>query len=53
MQHPAKHACNIRLKKQMKHWKQKLATYVYNHFNIPIYFCNIHIKHLQHTYEQI
>jgi hypothetical protein len=31
-----------------------LATYVYSHSNIcniPIYFCNIHMKHLQHTYE--
>jgi hypothetical protein len=36
----------------MKHWKQTFATYVYNHCNIcniPIYFCNIHLKHLQHT----
>jgi hypothetical protein len=27
---------------------------VYNHCNIcniPIYFCNIHLKHLQHTFE--
>jgi hypothetical protein len=23
----------------------------YNICNIPIYFCNIHIKHLQHAYE--
>ena len=37
MQHPNKHICNVRLKKQMKHWKQKLATYAYNHCNI----CNI------------
>jgi hypothetical protein len=54
--------CNIQintfatyvLKKQMKHWEQKLATYVYNHCNIcniPIYFYNIRIKHLQHTSE--
>jgi hypothetical protein len=38
----------------MKHWEEKLATYVYNHCNIcniPMYFCNIHMKHLQHTYE--
>ena len=36
----------------MKHREQKLATYVYNHCNIcniPIYFCNIHLKHLQRT----
>jgi len=36
----------------MKHQEQKLATYVYNHCNIcniPIYFCNIHLKHLQRT----
>ena len=40
----------------MKHWKYKLATYVYNHCNIcniPIYFCNIRIKHLQHTSETL
>jgi hypothetical protein len=49
-----KHFCNIYPKKQMKHWEQKVATYVYNHCNIcniPIYFYNIHMKHFQHTYE--
>ena len=38
----------------MKHWEQTVATYVYNHCNIcniPIYFCNIRMKHLKHTYE--
>jgi len=38
----------------MKYLKQTLATYVYNHYNIcnnPIYFWNIHTKHLQYTYE--
>ena len=48
-----KRTCNIRLKKQMKH-EQKLATYVYNHCNIcniSIYFCNIHMRYLQHTSE--
>jgi len=33
----------------MKHLKYTLAAHVYNHcniFNIPNYFCNIHIKHL-------
>ena len=51
MQHPNKHACNIHLEKQMKHLEQTLATYVYSHcnkYNIPIYFCNINIKRLQH-----
>jgi hypothetical protein len=31
-----------------------LATYVYSYCNIcniPIYFCNIHTKHLQHTFK--
>jgi hypothetical protein len=40
----------------MKHLERTLATYVYNHCNkcnITIYFCNIHIKHLQHTSETI
>jgi hypothetical protein len=52
MQYPNKHTCNIRRKKQMKHWKHELATYVYNHYNmcnIPIYFYNIRMKHLQRT----
>jgi hypothetical protein len=38
----------------MKHLEHILATYVYSYcniYNIPIYFCNIHIKHLQHTSE--
>jgi hypothetical protein len=26
-QHSDKHTCNISLKKQMKYWEQKLATY--------------------------
>jgi hypothetical protein len=46
----------MRMKKQIKHWGQTLATYVYNYCNISIYFCNIAIyfcnirmKHLQHT----
>ena len=54
MQHPNKHTCNIRLKKEMKHWEQTFITYVYNHcniYNITIYFCNIHMKYLQHTFE--
>jgi hypothetical protein len=52
MQHPTKHACNIGQKTEKKHWEQNLATYVYNNYNIcniPIYFCNIHMKRLQHT----
>ena len=32
----------------MKHWRQTLATYVYNHCNIQIYFYSIYIKHLQY-----
>jgi hypothetical protein len=35
----------------MKHLEHTLETYVYSHCNvcnILIYFCNIHIKHLQH-----
>ena len=38
----------------MKHWEQTLATYIYNHCNICnilIYFCDICMKHLQHTSE--
>ena len=36
----------------MKHLEQTHATYVYRHChkcNIMISFCNIHMKHLQHT----
>jgi hypothetical protein len=54
MQHPNKHTCNILLKKQMKHLEQTLVTYMYSHCNIcniPIYFCNISMTHLQHTSE--
>ena len=43
-----KNTCNIRLD-QMKH---TLETYVYSHYNmrnIPIYFRNIDVQHLQHT----
>jgi len=42
------------LRKQVKHLKHTLATCVYNHCNIcniPNYFCNINVKHLQHTNE--
>lgn len=38
----------------MKHWEQKLATYAYNYCSIcdiPIYFCNIRMKDLQHPDE--
>ena len=48
MQHLNKHTCNIPLEKQIKH------TYLYNRCNIydiPIYFCNIRINHLQRTSE--
>jgi hypothetical protein len=36
----------------MKYLEQTLATYVYSNCNICsilIYFCNIHMKHFQHT----
>jgi hypothetical protein len=39
----------MRLKKHMKHLEKMLATYVYSYrniCNIPIYFYNIHVKHL-------
>jgi hypothetical protein len=38
----------------MKHLEHTFETYVYSHcnmYNIPIYFRNIDIKHLQHTSE--
>ena len=51
--------CNIQIttlatyvEKKMKYWERKLETCVYNHCNIcnnPIYFCNIHLNHLQHA----
>jgi hypothetical protein len=54
MQHPNKHTYNVSLKKQIKHLEQTFLTYVYSHYNIcniPIYFCNILIKHLYHISE--
>jgi hypothetical protein len=54
MQHPNKHTYNVSLKKQMKHLEQTFSTYVYSHYNIyniPIYFCNILMKHLYHISE--
>jgi hypothetical protein len=54
MQYLDKHTCNMP-EKQMKHYEQKLATYVQNHCNICnvlIYFYNIHMKHLQCTYDK-
>ena len=56
MQHLNKHTYNIYQEKQMKHLEQTFATYVYSHCNIcniPIYFCNVHIKHLQHISETL
>jgi hypothetical protein len=38
----------------MSRTDETFETYVYNHYNmcnIPIYFCNIDIQHLQHTSE--
>jgi hypothetical protein len=53
--------CNIQINKLATyvsktdgHWEKTLATYVYNHCNIcdiPIYFCNVYLKHLQHTFK--
>ena len=45
--------CNIRLE-QMKYLEHIIETYVYSYYNmcnIPIYFCNIDIQHLQRTSE--
>jgi hypothetical protein len=42
--------------KQLKHLEQTLAIYVYSHcniYNISIYFCSIHVKHLQHVYKTL
>ena len=53
LQHSKWNTCNIRLK-QINHLEHTLETYVYSHYNmcnIPIYFCNIDIQHLQHTSE--
>jgi hypothetical protein len=56
MHHPDKTLANIRLKKQMKHSENTLEIYVYSHCNmcnIPIYFCNIKMKYLQHLDETL
>ena len=49
--HPDETLANIRLENEMKHLEHTLETYVYSHCNmcnVPIYFCNIKMKHLQH-----
>jgi hypothetical protein len=48
MQHSDKHTYNIHLEKKIKHLERTLATYMYSRYNmcnIPIYFCNIYMKH--------
>jgi hypothetical protein len=52
MQHLNETLVNIRLENEMKYSEHTLETYVYSHYNmciISIYFCNIKMKHLQHT----
>jgi hypothetical protein len=54
MQHPDKHTFNIRLKIDETLGTDTCNIKCTNHCNIwntPIYFYNIHMKHLQHTYE--
>jgi hypothetical protein len=58
MQHLDKHTCIIRLKKQLKHWEQKLATYCTtiatyatsrSTFATSIWnACNVPLKHLKY-----
>jgi hypothetical protein len=51
MQHPDETLANICMEKQIKHSEHTLETYMYSHCNIcniPIHFCNIKMKHLQH-----
>jgi hypothetical protein len=50
MQHPNKHSSE----KTNKIFRADACNIVYsncNIYNIPIYFCNIHMKHFQHTSE--
>jgi hypothetical protein len=52
MQHRDETLANIRLENEMKHLEHILKTHMYSHCNmcnIPIYFCNIQMKHLQHS----
>ena len=54
MQHLDEIRANIHLANEMKHLEHTLETYMYSHFNmcnVPIYFCNIKMKHLQHIDE--
>jgi hypothetical protein len=54
MQHPNETLANIHRENEMKHLEHKLETYVYSYCNIcniSIYFCNINMKHLQHSDE--
>jgi hypothetical protein len=51
-----KHTCNINLKKIDETLRTEACNIRVQHCNIciiPIYFCNIHIKHLQHAYETL
>jgi hypothetical protein len=55
LQHLDKNTCNIHLE-QIKYLEHTLEIYVYRHYNmcnIPIYFCNIDIQHLQHNSETL
>jgi hypothetical protein len=54
MQYPVETLANICLENKMRYLEYSLETYVYSHYNmcyIPIYFCNIKMKHLQHLDE--
>jgi hypothetical protein len=54
LQHLDKTLCDIRLE-QWNIWNIHLK-HIYSHYNmcnIPIYFCNIDIQHLQHTFKTI
>ena len=51
MQHPNKKRLQKYVSNTDEIFEQALAICLLNTCNISIYFCNIHMKHLQHTYE--
>ena len=54
LQHPDKTLATF--VEQMKHLEHTLDTYMYSNYNmcnVPIYFCNIDIQHLQHPLKHL
>jgi hypothetical protein len=57
LQHRDKNTCKLQYSSRTDEtFRNTPETYMYSHYNmcnIPIYFCNINIQHLQHTSETL